>query len=411
MVAQVRRFNRAVTQRVGALDDSYLARGRPLGEARVLWEIGEEGCEVRALRTRLGLDSGHTSRLLRSLERAGLVEVTAGAADRRARTARLTEAGLAEREVVDRRSDELARSFLEPLTASQRERLVGAMREVERLLTAALVEIREVDPTHPDARQCLRSYFAELDRRSDTPFDPTTGSTAEPDELRPPAGVLLVVYLRGAPIGCGALKHYPDSAVRHQAHVGCGVGPRARDRKTAPGGARGAGRRARRPVGTPGDERRAHGGDRALPLRGLRRGTGVQRRALRAPLVREDPPVAIHQGGLMHTVIRAGELRRSRGGTITFEGESHGSGVSFFLVDSEPGAGPGLHRHPYSETWVVRSGTARFTAGGEELEAGPGDIIVVGAETPHKFVNAGPGQLDIVCIHASPVMIQENLEE
>ena len=113
----------------------------------------------------------------------------------------------------------------------------------------------------------------------------------------------------------------------------------------------------------------------------------------------------------MHTVIHAGELRRSRGGTITFEGEPHGSGVSLFLVDSEPGAGPGLHTHPYSETWVVRSGTARFTAGGEELEAGPVDIIVVGAGTPHKFVNAGPGRLDIVCIHASPVMIQENLEE
>ena len=91
-VAQVRRFNRAVTKRVGVLDDRYLARGRPLGEARVLWEIGEEGCEVRALRTRLGLDSGHASRLLRSLERAGLVQVTEGQSDRRARTARLTEA-------------------------------------------------------------------------------------------------------------------------------------------------------------------------------------------------------------------------------------------------------------------------------------------------------------------------------
>ncbi len=113
----------------------------------------------------------------------------------------------------------------------------------------------------------------------------------------------------------------------------------------------------------------------------------------------------------MHTIIRSGELRPSRGGTITFEGEPHGSGVSFFLVDSEPGAGPDLHRHPYSETWIVRSGTARFTAGGEELDAGPGDIVVVGAETPHKFKNSGPGKLDIVCIHASPVMIQENLEE
>jgi DNA-binding MarR family transcriptional regulator len=211
MVAQVRRFNRAVTQRVGALEDSYLASGRPLGEARVLWEIGEEGCEVRALRGRLGLDSGHLSRLLRSLEEAGLVEVAAGTADRRVRTARLTPAGLAERAELGRRSDELARSILEPLSESERERLVAAMREVERLLTAALVEVREVDPVHPDAKHCLRAYFAELDRRSDTPFDPATGSTAEPHELRPPAGVLLVAYLRGAPIGCGALKHHPDA--------------------------------------------------------------------------------------------------------------------------------------------------------------------------------------------------------
>ena len=113
----------------------------------------------------------------------------------------------------------------------------------------------------------------------------------------------------------------------------------------------------------------------------------------------------------MHNVIRAGEIERSPGGTLTFEGEPHGSGVSFFLVDSEPGAGPDLHRHPYPETWIVRSGRARFTADREELEAGPGDIVVVGAETPHKFKNLGPGRLDIVCIHASPRMIQEELEE
>src|SRR5262245_7717294 len=211
MVGQVRRFNRAVTQRVGALDGRYLARDRPLGEARVLWEIGEEGCEVRALRTRLGLDSGHASRLLRSLEADRLVEVSPGATDRRARTARLTPAGRAERGLVDGRSDELARSILEPLTGAERERLVAAMREVERLFTAALVEITPVDPAHPDARQCLRSYFAKLERRSGTSFDPSTGSTAEPHEIRPPAGVMLVAYLRGAPVGCGALKHYPDA--------------------------------------------------------------------------------------------------------------------------------------------------------------------------------------------------------
>jgi DNA-binding MarR family transcriptional regulator/GNAT superfamily N-acetyltransferase len=211
-VAQVRRFNRAVTQRVGALDDSYLSRGRPRGEARVLWEIGEEGCEVRALRSRRGLDSGRASRLLRSLEAAGLVEVVPGSSDRRARAARLTPAGLAERAELERRSEGLARSFLEPLEAGQRERLVAAMREVARLLAVALVEIRPVDPAEPDARQCLRSYFAELERRSGAPFDPTTGSTAEPHEVRPPAGLFLVAYLGDAPIGCGALKHFPGRA-------------------------------------------------------------------------------------------------------------------------------------------------------------------------------------------------------
>jgi DNA-binding MarR family transcriptional regulator/GNAT superfamily N-acetyltransferase len=211
MVEQVRRFNRAVTQRVGALDDRFLARDRPLAEARVLWEIGEEGCEVRALRSRLGLDSGHASRLLRSLETAGLLEVVPGATDRRARTARLTLEGHAERAELDRRSNALARSFLEPLTPDQRERLVKAMRDVERLFTAALVELREVDPVHADARQCLRSYFAELERRSGERFDPHVGSTAEPHELRPPFGILLVAYVHDAPVGCGALKHHPDA--------------------------------------------------------------------------------------------------------------------------------------------------------------------------------------------------------
>jgi DNA-binding MarR family transcriptional regulator/ribosomal protein S18 acetylase RimI-like enzyme len=205
MVAQVRRFNRLVAQRVGALNDRFLARDRPMAEARVLWEIGREGSEVRELRSRLELDSGHASRLLRALEADGLVEVVPSAADRRVRRAQLTPAGLDERDVLDRRSDELAAVFLAPLNPRQRDRLVSAMGEVERLLTAAMVEIRMVEPMHPDARACLARYFAELDRRSEPGLDPSQALPVEPDEM-------LVAYLRGGAVGCGALKHHPGAA-------------------------------------------------------------------------------------------------------------------------------------------------------------------------------------------------------
>ena len=112
----------------------------------------------------------------------------------------------------------------------------------------------------------------------------------------------------------------------------------------------------------------------------------------------------------MHSVIRSGELRPSPWGTVKFEGESYGSGVSFFLVNNEPGLGPNLHKHPYSETWIVRAGKALFTADGQEIKAGPGDFLVVGPETPHKFKNIGTERLELICIHASPRMIQVDLE-
>ena len=201
VIGRVRRFNRVVTQRVGALDDHYLARDRPLGEARVLWEIGADGdaSDVRALRARLDLDSGYLSRLLRALEAAGLVAVGPSDHDRRVRTARLTRKGTAERRLLDERSDSLARSFVEPLNEGQRERLTAAMGEVERLLTAGLVEVDEVDPLGPVARCCLQAYFGELDQRFAAGFDPEAALPTD-------ASVFLVATLRGEPVGCGALK-------------------------------------------------------------------------------------------------------------------------------------------------------------------------------------------------------------
>jgi DNA-binding MarR family transcriptional regulator len=173
----------------------------------VLWEIGTEGCEVRALRSRLDLDSAQLSRVLRGLERDGLVESRPSPIDRRIRFVSLTATGLRERALLDARSDELAESILAPLDETQRNELVTAMRSVERLLTTSLVEIRIADPAGPDAQRCLRAYFAELDRRSETGFDLSKTTPAEPHELSPPAGAFLLARLRGEPIGCGGIKH------------------------------------------------------------------------------------------------------------------------------------------------------------------------------------------------------------
>ncbi len=232
MVGQVRRFNRTVTQRIGALNDAYLSSGRRLGQARVLWEIGPDGADVRVLRSRLDLDSGYLSRLLRSLEADGLAVVEPSQTDGRVRTVRLTGAGMAERAVLDRRSDELATSILTPLSARQRTRLVAAMTEVQRLLLASAVEVVGCDPRHAHARFCFEAYFSELSRRFEGGFDPAGSISADDDELTLPAGLLLVAILHGDPVGCGALKFHPGAPAEikrmwvAQAVRGLGLGSR-----------------------------------------------------------------------------------------------------------------------------------------------------------------------------------------
>lgn len=210
LVEQVRSFNRTVTERVGALDDRFLGSDRPLGEARVLWEVGPAGADVRELRARLGLDSGYLSRLLRSLERAGLVAVEPGSRDRRVRRVRLTEAGLAERGELDVRAEALARSLLERLNETQRAALAAAMGQVERLLLASMVDVDVEDAGSADARWCASRYYDELDERFETGFDSERSLVAAAHELNPPAGLLLVARLREEPVGCGGLRFRRD---------------------------------------------------------------------------------------------------------------------------------------------------------------------------------------------------------
>jgi len=205
-IDRVRCFHRLVTKRAGALDDHFLGRDRPLGESRVLFEIGGDGATLRDLRARLGLDSGYLSRLVQSLCDRGLVTLRAHDADERVRRAQLTRTGRAELREVNRRSDHVARDILAPLTATQRERLTKAMDEVRRLLEVAGARFEVVDPRAGDAQWCLAQYYGELANRFDGGFDPGKSMPVDDAELRPPRGAFVIGRIDGRPVACGLLK-------------------------------------------------------------------------------------------------------------------------------------------------------------------------------------------------------------
>jgi len=113
----------------------------------------------------------------------------------------------------------------------------------------------------------------------------------------------------------------------------------------------------------------------------------------------------------MFHIVHREDQRSGAIATVQFEGERYGSAVSFFVGDLLPGKGPGLHKHPYAETCIVRSGQADMTIDGEEVLAGAGDIVVIGPETPHRFAAVGDERLDMICIHASERFIMDWLND
>ena len=108
----------------------------------------------------------------------------------------------------------------------------------------------------------------------------------------------------------------------------------------------------------------------------------------------------------MPTLIRAAERPDGPRRTMKFEGAAHGTGLSFFSVDIDPGRGVGLHFHPYDEIWLVLSGNVTFRTEEGEYPAEINDIMIVEAETPHGFTATGTTPLRMMCLHNSPQIIQ-----
>ena len=314
MIDQVRRFNRTVTQRVGALEDAFLSRDRPLGQARVLWEIGPDGRDVRELRARLDLDSGYLSRLLRSLESDGLVVVEPNGADGRVRTARLTDrrAGRASRAGPARRRGGRVDPAdpLGPPAAGPAGRRDGRGRAAADGLERPGRRARPAAPGRPACHPGLRHRAGRPLRQGG--FDPARSISATDDEMTPPAGLFLVATLHGEPVGCGALKFHRGAPGGDQADVGraggragwgsaagCWPSSRRGPRRTVPG----------RPAG---DQPHPGRGDQPVPDGRLPRGGGVQRRAVRPPLVREGTQRLSRPSGRSKTIRSARRRTRRR---------------------------------------------------------------------------------------------------
>lgn len=209
-----RQFSRSFTRQAGVLTGQYLGQARPLGAARVLFEIGS-GASLRGLRSRLGLDPGYLSRIIRSLEDEGLVRVSVHPGDGRLRVAELTPAGEAELAEQDRRADDVAEGLLGALAEGQRRELVAALATAQRLLRLAAVSVQVTDPASADARACLAAYIAELRERFPEGF--AEADLVHPQEVDGDAGAFLVAYEDGAPVGCGALRALEPGAgeIRH----------------------------------------------------------------------------------------------------------------------------------------------------------------------------------------------------
>jgi GNAT superfamily N-acetyltransferase len=207
-VVRIRRFNRAVAREIGALDDSYLGNGRPLGCARVLCAV-REGRDVADIRDELELDAGLLSRILARLSREGLVTLAPVPGDRRRRRVAWTGAGRAEAARYDALSDARAAQLL-AVHGRNTGPLLDAMDRVAAALNRAHVAIAPADPEEPEARRCAACYFAELAARFAEGFDPARALQPNPGEQRPPNGVLLLARADGAALGCVAVRCRPE---------------------------------------------------------------------------------------------------------------------------------------------------------------------------------------------------------
>lgn len=203
-ITRIRNFSRSVAVEVGALEVSFLDRGRPLGAARVLNAIGLGYENVSELRAFLKLDTGLLSRLLRGLEAEELIATKPNPNDRRSRITKLTKKGVMEFDIYERLSNERAATIL--ARHKNARHLLDAMDTVTVALSRDDILFEETDYASDIATRCLNAFAGELSKRLNLTFDLKRSGDPELSQMKHPHGTFVVARLGDMPVGCVGVK-------------------------------------------------------------------------------------------------------------------------------------------------------------------------------------------------------------
>lgn len=134
-VEAIRRFNRFYTQKIGVVQEQYLASELSLAEARILYELAHREQPTAAeLSHDLGLDAGYLSRTLRDFARRGLIRRQPSTTDRRRSLLRLTKKGQRTFAPLERRAAAEISKMLSAVPKPEQKRLLTAIHTIEDLL-------------------------------------------------------------------------------------------------------------------------------------------------------------------------------------------------------------------------------------------------------------------------------------
>ncbi|MBE9102177.1 bifunctional helix-turn-helix transcriptional regulator/GNAT family N-acetyltransferase [Vacuolonema iberomarrocanum] len=149
-VEAVRHFNRFYTHQIGVLHEGILKSSFSLTEARVMFELStRQDSTATELANTLSLDMGYLSRILRNLQKRGLIDKQPSATDGRQSILTLTEQGHSAFATLNACSRNEIEAMLHPLAPTEQTRLVKAMQTIEGLLGS---------PAKPEVPYILRSH-------------------------------------------------------------------------------------------------------------------------------------------------------------------------------------------------------------------------------------------------------------